>query len=96
MVLEIAEISITPGREAAFVQAYREARKHVAVSPGLRSMRMTRGVESPNRFVLLIEWDSVEAHEQGFRETERFAAWREAIGPYFAEPPRVEHFADID
>jgi len=96
VVLEIAEISITPGREAAFVQAYREARKHVAVSPGLRSMRMTRGVESPNRFVLLIEWDSVEAHEQGFRETERFAAWREAIGPYFAEPPRVEHFADID
>ncbi len=96
MVLEIAEISIAPGQEAAFIQAYREARAHVEVSPGLRSIRMTRGVESPSRFVLLIEWDSVEAHEQGFRETERFNAWREAIGPYFAEPPLVEHFEDID
>nr|WP_211228526.1 antibiotic biosynthesis monooxygenase [Glycomyces tenuis] len=94
--MEIAEISITPGQEDAFIQAYRGAREHVAVSPGLRSMRMTRGVESPSRFVLLIEWDSVEAHEQGFRATERFGAWRAAIGPYFAKPPVVEHFEDVD
>jgi heme-degrading monooxygenase HmoA len=96
MVLEIAEISIAPGQEDAFIQAYRTAREQVTVSPGLRSMRMTRGVESPSRFVLLIEWDSVEAHEQGFRETERFGAWRAAIGPYFAKPPVVEHFEDVD
>lgn len=57
---------------------------------------MTQGVESPSRFVLLIEWDSVEAHEQGFRETERFGAWRAAIGPFFAKPPVVEHFEDVD
>jgi heme-degrading monooxygenase HmoA len=56
---------------------------------------MTRGVESPSRFVLLVEWDTVEAHEQNFRGTERFTAWRAAIGPFFAEPPHVEHFTDI-
>lgn len=96
VVLEIAEISVTPGREAEFTAAYRKARDLVAVSPGLRSMRMTQGIESPSRFVLLIEWDSVEAHEQGFRETDRFPKWREAIGPFFAEPPVVEHFNDLD
>lgn len=96
VVLEVAEISIAPGQEAAFAAAYREARQLVAVSPGLRSMRMTQGVETPSRFVLLIEWDSVEAHEQGFRETDRFPKWRAAIGPYFAKPPHVEHFVDID
>jgi quinol monooxygenase YgiN len=57
---------------------------------------MTRGVESPSRFVLLVEWDSVEAHLQNFRSTGRFTAWRAAIGPFFAEPPHVEHFTDID
>lgn len=96
MVLEVAEIKITPGQEEAFKEAYGTARELVLVSPGLRSMRMTQGVESPSRFVLLIEWDSVEAHEQGFRETDRFPKWREAIGPFFAEPPLVEHVADID
>ncbi|MCH7229782.1 antibiotic biosynthesis monooxygenase [Glycomyces sp. L485] len=95
MVLEVAEISIAPGQEAAFAEAYRAAKELVAVSPGLRSMRMTQGVESPSRFVLLIEWDSVEAHEQGFRETDRFPKWREAIGPYFAKPPVVEHFSEV-
>ncbi|THV36969.1 antibiotic biosynthesis monooxygenase family protein [Glycomyces buryatensis] len=96
MVLEVAEIKITPGQEAAFADAYRSAKDFVAVSPGLRSIRMTQGVENPSRFVLLIEWDSVEAHEQGFRDTDRFPKWREAIGPYFAQPPLVEHFENIE
>ncbi|MEU5156031.1 antibiotic biosynthesis monooxygenase [Glycomyces sp. NPDC021274] len=96
MVLEVAEIKVTPGQEDAFKEAYRSARELVKVSPGLRTMRMTQGIESPSRFVLLIEWDSVEAHEQGFRETDRYLKWREAIGPYFAQPPLVEHFEDVD
>ena len=68
----------------------------LATTPGCRSVRMTRGVESPSRFVLLVEWDAVEAHEENFRATERFTTWRGAIGPYFAGPPLVEHFADTD
>jgi len=96
MVLEVAEIKVTPGQEDAFKEAYRSARELVKVSPGLRSMRMTQGVETPSRFVLLIEWDSVRAHEEGFRETDRFPKWREAIGPFFAQPPLVEHFANVD
>jgi heme-degrading monooxygenase HmoA len=68
----------------------------VADAPGCRSMRMTRGVESPSRFVLLVEWDSVEAHERNFRATERFGRWRAGIGPHFARPPQVEHYVDID
>ena len=47
---------------------------------------MTAGIESPNRFVLLVEWDSVEAHDQNFRQTDLFTAWRAAIGPSFPQP----------
>jgi quinol monooxygenase YgiN len=56
---------------------------------------MTQGVESPSRFVLLVEWESVEAHEQNFRATEKFKLWRGLIGPHFAGPPNVEHFTDV-
>ena len=45
--------------------------------------------------MLLVEWDSVEAHEENFRRTDRFAQWRGAIGPFFARPPVVEHFRDV-
>lgn len=95
MVLEVGLIDITPGQEERFESAYARAREALASTPGCRSVRMTRGVETPSRFVLLVEWDSVAAHEENFRATDRFTTWRELIGPYFAQPPQVEHFTDV-
>jgi quinol monooxygenase YgiN len=93
MVLEVALIDVTD--PDAFAAAYLGAREVLATTPGCRSVRMTRGVESAQRFVLLVEWDSVEAHLENFRASDRFGRWRAAIGPYFAGPPRVEHFTDV-
>ncbi len=93
MVLEVALIDVTDAKE--FEAAFRGARDALASTTGCRSVRMTRGLESPNRFVLLVEWDSVEAHEMNFRQTDRFTQWRDAIGPFFAGPPTVEHFTDV-
>ena len=56
---------------------------------------MPQGIETPTRFVLLVEWDSVAAH-QAFRDSDRYPTWRAGIAEYFAEQPRVEHFADVD
>lgn len=95
MVLEVALIDVIPGHEDAFAAAYAQARPILSGAEGCRSVRMTRGVESPSRFVLLVEWDAVEAHEINFRQTERFTRWRELIGPHFANPPLVEHFTDV-
>jgi heme-degrading monooxygenase HmoA len=95
VVLEVAIIEVTPGQEDEFVSAYHRVRSEVGGAPGCRSIRMTRGIESPSRFVLLVEWDSVEAHLRNFRESDRFTTWRGHIGAFFAEPPRVEHFTDV-
>ncbi|MBE1492188.1 antibiotic biosynthesis monooxygenase family protein [Plantactinospora soyae] len=95
MVLEVALIDVLAGQEDAFARAYAEGHPVLAGTPGCRSVRMTRGIESPSRFVLLVEWDSVEAHLENFRDTERFTTWRSLIGPYFATPPVVEHFTDV-
>jgi heme-degrading monooxygenase HmoA len=95
MVLEIALIDVRPGQEEAFAAAYAQAHGVLGGTPGCRTIRMTRGIESPSRFVLLVEWDSVAAHEENFRATERFQAWRGLIGPFFAAPPIVEHFTDV-
>jgi heme-degrading monooxygenase HmoA len=95
MVLEVAVFDIQEGHEEAFIQAYGQARTLVTDTSGCLSVRMTRGIETPTRFVLLVEWTSVSAHE-GFRASDRFPQWRALIGPHFAAPPDVSHVADVD
>lgn len=95
MVLELGQIAVTAGREDDFVVAYRQARPILASTPGCRSVRLTRGLEDPSRFVLIVEWDTLDAHLTAFRGTDRFTRWRETIGAYFASEPSVEHVADI-
>ncbi|NJC70449.1 antibiotic biosynthesis monooxygenase [Planosporangium thailandense] len=95
MVIEVALIDVQEGREDDFAAAYAKAKSLVETTPGCRSVRMTRGVETPTRFVLLVEWDSVEAHIDNFRASDRFTEWRAMIGPYFDGAPRVEHFVDL-
>ena len=96
MIVERALVPITPGSEADFEAALREARDVVAQAEGFRSIRVSRGIESPSTYMLILEWDTLEDHTVGFRESELFTRWRALIGPYFAEPPAVEHFAPID
>ncbi len=94
MVLEVALIDVTPGHEEAFRAAYEQARHLPAQTPGCGAIRMTQGVETPTRFVLLIEWESVAAHDV-FRDGEGFTQWRALIGPHFGHAPHVEHFVDL-
>jgi heme-degrading monooxygenase HmoA len=95
MVLEIADIAVLPGTEEEFADAVREGIRYVSDTPGFRNARLTRCIETPGRFVLLIEWDNVEAHTVGFRQSENFGRWRGCIGPFLHGDPRVEHFDDV-
>jgi heme-degrading monooxygenase HmoA len=94
VVVEIATFDIRPGAEDAFLAAYDQARHLVAECEGCAGMRLVRGVESPSRFVLFVEWATLEAHTEGFRGSDRFPAWRALLSPHFAAPPAVEHYVD--
>ena len=92
MILERAIFAIQPGTEQDFEVAMEQAKEVVAQATGFRSLTLQRGIEQPSTYLLLIEWDSVEDHMQGFRESELFVRWRELIGAYFAAAPEVEHY----
>ena len=94
MVLEVALIDVTPGSEEGFRVSYAQARELLTGSRGCQRVRMTQGIETPTRFVLQVEWVDVAAHD-AFRAGEGFGQWRALIGPHFACPPHVEHFADL-
>ena len=93
--LEVAIFETKDGQAEEFAAAYATARDLVATTPGCRSVRMTRGVETPNRFVLLVEWDTIEAHMETFRCSDRYTRWRALIGPHF-DSATVEHVTDVD
>lgn len=93
MVLEIADIRIRPGQQAAFDEAIeRGLRTVIARAEGMRGWKVNKGIESPERYVLQIFWDTLEAHTVAFREGPLFPEWRAIVGPFFAQPPVVEHF----
>jgi heme-degrading monooxygenase HmoA len=97
MILEHADIHILPGQQAAFDKAIvRGLTTVVARAPGFRGYEVQRGVENPQRYLLMIFWDTLEDHTVGFRQSELFAQWRAIVGPYFAAPPVVEHFTLLD
>jgi len=93
VILEIADIRIHPGKEAEFAQAIRHAIDTVMPKvKGAHDFRVHQCIETPQRFVLQITWDTLEDHTVGFRQGPQFAEWRAIIGPFFASPPHVEHF----
>lgn len=93
MILEVADIRIHPGQQAAFDDAIqRGLRDVIAHAPGYAGYKVNKGIESPERYLLMIFWQTLEDHTVGFRQSPAFAEWRSIVGPFFASPPVVEHF----
>lgn len=93
MILELADIRIHPGQQAAFEEAIQRGVNNViAKAWGFQGYKINKGLENPERYILQIFWDTLENHTVDFRESPAFADWRAIVGPFFAGPPSVEHF----
>jgi heme-degrading monooxygenase HmoA len=97
MILEIADIHINAGQQADFEKAVNLAMSTIfAKAHGFRGHQLRHSIETPDRYVLLLNWDTLEDHTVAFRGSALFTEWRSLIGAYFAKPPYVEHFELID
>ena len=94
MILESALLDVKPGEEAAFEAAINEARPLIAATPGFRSIAVRRCLETPTRYLLLVEWEKLEDHTIGFRQSARYEKWRALLHRFYDPFPRVEHFGD--
>ena len=92
MILEHADIRIDPAQATAFEEAItRGASTVIAQAKGFQGFKVNRSIESPGRYILTIYWDTLEDHTVGFRQSSAFAEWRSIVGPFFLQPPVVEH-----
>jgi len=93
MILELADIRIQPGKQQEFDAAIqRGVEQVISKAKGFAGYKVHKGIESPERYVLTILWQTLENHTVDFRESPAFADWRALVGPFFAVAPIVEHF----
>jgi len=96
MILEHADITIVPGKQAEFDAAIAHGIATViSKAKGFVDATVHKGIESPERYLLTIHWQTLENHTVDFRESPAFQEWRAIVGPFFAKPPVVEHFQRV-
>lgn len=91
MVLEHALLPVRPGQEEAFEAAFAQARSVIAASPGFGGLTLSRLVERPGTYLLLVEWERLEDHTEGFRGSPAYEQWRAMLHHFYDPFPVVEH-----
>ena len=95
MILEAALLQVIPGREAEFEAAFREASPIIASMRGYAGHTLSRCIEVEAKYLLLAQWESLEDHTVGFRESPEYQRWRALLHHFYDPFPLVEHFSEV-
>ncbi len=95
MILEHAILPVLSGQEDEFERAFGQARSIISSMPGFRRLTLRRSLESPNLYLLLVEWDTVEDHTVGFRGSAQYDEWRALLHRFYDPFPVVEHYVEV-
>lgn len=95
MILEHALLPVIPGREAEFESAFEQAKKIIASMPGFSGLTLSRCVERPSGYLLLVHWETLEDHTEGFRGSAEYQQWRALLHHFYEPFPVVEHYESV-
>lgn len=95
MILEHAVLPVVPGQEAAFEDAFAEARPLIESMRGFIGLTLSRCIETPSNYLLLVEWDRLEDHTEGFRGSAAYQQWRELLHHFYDPFPTVDHYEQV-
>ncbi len=95
MILEVANLSIVPGMQADFEAVFRQAARIISGAPGYLSHELQRSIEAPERYVLFVNWQTLEDHTEGFRKLPAHDEWKRLLQPFYHRPTVVEHYERV-
>jgi heme-degrading monooxygenase HmoA len=95
VILEHALLPVRPGQEAAFEAAFTDARAIIAAMPGFGGLTLSRCLERPGIYLLLVQWERLEDHTDGFRGSPEYQRWRALLHHFYDPFPTVEHFTSV-
>ena len=95
MILEVAILDVIPGKESSFHEDFKRAEKIISSVPGYLEHQLKRCIEKPSRHLLLVQWETLESHTKGFRESPEYQRWKQLLHHYYDPFPEVEHYESI-
>jgi len=95
MILEVAILDVIPGQEADFQDSFGKAQEIISSMPGYLNHELRRCIEKPARFILLVNWKTLEDHTVGFRGSSQYQEWKSLLHHYYDPFPEVEHYENI-
>lgn len=95
MILEVAILDLIPGQEDQFQADFQQAQHIIAAMPGYLGHELQHCIEQPSRYLLLVHWQTLEDHVQGFRQSPQYQQWKTLLHHYYDPFPTVEHYAAV-
>lgn len=95
MILEVAILDVIPGKESRFHSDFLNAEKIISSVPGYVRHELQRCIEKPSRHILLVRWETLEDHTEGFRGSAEYQEWKKLLHHYYDPFPVVEHYESI-
>jgi heme-degrading monooxygenase HmoA len=95
MILEVAILNVKPGESAEFEAAFANAQEIISSMNGYTSHQLQKCLENPDRYILLVNWQTLEDHTRGFRESDEYQEWRAKLHHFYAPFPTVEHYETV-
>jgi heme-degrading monooxygenase HmoA len=95
MILELAILDVRAGESSAFEAAFAEATTIISSVPGFQHLELRRCLEDRDRYVLLVGWDRLEDHTEGFRSSDDYDRWRRLLHHFYEPFPTVEHYESV-
>lgn len=92
MILEVAVLDVIPDQTMQFETNFKQAQEIISSMPGYRKHQLQCCLENPNRYILLVEWETLEDHTVGFRQSEEYQEWRKLLHHFYSPFPTVEHY----
>jgi len=92
MILEVAILDVKPGMEDDFEMVFAQAKSIISSINGYISHQLQKCIEKESRYILLVEWEALEDHTQGFRGSKEYEKWKKLLHHFYDPFPDVEHY----
>ncbi|MCM3666396.1 antibiotic biosynthesis monooxygenase [Mesobacillus subterraneus] len=95
MILEAVMLQVKVGMEAEYEEAFRGASKIISSMKGYISHELQRCMEVEGKYLLLVQWETLEDHIVGFRQSNEYQQWKKQLHHFYDPFPIVEHFEKV-
>lgn len=92
MIIEHVHLQIKPEQNQAFEQAFQKATEFIRVAKGFKDVQLIKNIQDEHRYILLVFWDKLEDHTEGFRKSAEYQHWKALLHHFYDPMPTVEYY----